>query len=123
MHKGIEKTISEHENPAQSSYIIGIGASAGGLEALVKFFDNMPPDSGMAFVVVQHLSPDYKSLMDELLSRHTEMEIVKITDGTGVDFSFYKQATIQRRLEQRMGMSQAVNLRGYLRYIDDHPEF
>ena len=52
-------------------YIVGVGASAGGLEALEKFFDNMRPDSGMAFVVIQHLSPDFKSLMDELLRRHT----------------------------------------------------
>lgn len=264
----------EKKDTSQGYYIIGIGASAGGLEALVNFFHNMPSDSGMAFVVVQHLSPDYKSLMDELLARHTNMEIIKITDGmtimpdriyllppkknltifnrqlllttpdpalpfnlpidfffrslaedqeeksvgiilsgtgsdgsrgiqaikkaggmvmvqdeqsakfdgmprsaigtgladyveipekmpeiilsfishpliagtsrniaefsqdetemakliamirtrTGVDFSFYKQATIQRRIERRMGMSQTVNLRGYLKYINEHNE-
>lgn len=61
--------------------IAGIGASAGGLEALEVFFRNMPSDSGMAFVVVQHLSPDYKSLMLELLSKHTGMEIFRVEDG------------------------------------------
>jgi two-component system CheB/CheR fusion protein len=46
-------------------YVVGIGASAGGLDPLVRFFDNLPNDTGMAFVIVQHLSPDFKSLMDE----------------------------------------------------------
>jgi two-component system, chemotaxis family, CheB/CheR fusion protein len=63
------------------SYIVGIGASAGGLDALEQFFDNMPADSGMAFVVIQHLSPDFKSQMDELLSHHTRMSIHLIKDG------------------------------------------
>ena len=64
--------------------IVGIGASAGGLEALEQFFDNMPVDTGMAFVVVQHLSPDFKSLMDELLARHTTMDIHRVIDGVEV---------------------------------------
>ncbi|HIJ94387.1 MAG TPA: GAF domain-containing protein [Desulfuromonadales bacterium] len=63
------------------THIVGIGASAGGLSALEQFFDNMPPDTGMAFVVIQHLSPDFKSLMDDLLSRHTSMPIHRVTNG------------------------------------------
>ena len=58
--------------------IVGIGASAGGLEAIEKFFDAMPADSGMVFVIIQHLSPDFKSLMDELLARHTSMAIHRV---------------------------------------------
>jgi two-component system CheB/CheR fusion protein len=65
--------------------IVGIGASAGGLEALEMFFDHMPVGSGLAFVVVQHLSPDFKSLMDELLSRHTEIHIHRVVDGMEVE--------------------------------------
>ncbi len=65
-------------------YIVGIGASAGGYEAIEKFFSNMPPVSGMAFVVVQHLSPDFKSLMVELLSKHTEMKVMRVEDGVEV---------------------------------------
>ena len=61
-------------------YVIGIGASAGGLEPLETLFDNLPVDTGMAFIVVQHLSPDFKSLMDEIMSRHTEMDIFRVTD-------------------------------------------
>jgi two-component system, chemotaxis family, CheB/CheR fusion protein len=62
-------------------FVVGIGASAGGLRALEDFFENMPVDSGAAFVVVQHLSPDFKSLMKELLERSTRMEIYRVTDG------------------------------------------
>ena len=56
-------------------YVVGIGASAGGLKALQDLFDCIPNDTGMAFVIVQHLSPDFKSLMPELLSKHTSMPI------------------------------------------------
>ncbi len=65
--------------------VIGIGASAGGLEALQEFFSDMPPDPGAAFVVVQHLSPDYKSLMDELLARFTKMVIHRVEDGMSIE--------------------------------------
>lgn len=65
--------------PRKSSklYIVGIGASAGGLEAVNAFFDQVPEDSGLSFVLVQHLSPDYKSMMPELLARHTKLKIEK----------------------------------------------
>lgn len=62
-------------------YVVGIGASAGGLEALQEFFKNVPLESGLAYVVVQHLSPDYKSLMNELLARFTNVPIQIIEDG------------------------------------------
>ncbi len=61
--------------------VVGIGASAGGLRALETYFQAMPCDSGCAFVVVQHLSPDFKSLMDDLLARHTRMQIHRVDDG------------------------------------------
>ena len=58
----------------------GIGASAGGLEALTAFIEEMPPDTGMTFVVVTHLSPDHKSVMDELLQRHTTMPVKQVLE-------------------------------------------
>ncbi len=61
--------------------VVGIGASAGGLEALESFFAAMPVDSGLAFVIVQHLSPDFRSMMDELLSRQSPMRIEHALDG------------------------------------------
>jgi len=67
------------------SHIVGIGASAGGLEALEQFFGSMPSDTGMAFVVIQHLSPDFKSLMDELLAHRTTMAIHRVEDGMSVE--------------------------------------
>ncbi|MFK7861838.1 MAG: chemotaxis protein CheB [Granulosicoccus sp.] len=63
---------------------VGIGASAGGLEALRDFFDHMSADSDAAFIVVQHLSPDFDSLMDELLSRNTSMEVENVIHGVAV---------------------------------------
>ena len=56
-------------------YVVCIGASAGGLDALEKFFKSCPKDMGAAFVVIQHLSPDHKSMMNNLLARHTDMPV------------------------------------------------
>src|SRR5688572_14167178 len=65
--------------------VVGIGASAGGLNALERFFENVPRQTGMAFVIIQHLSPDFKSLMDELLGRRTELPIRLVEDGMPVE--------------------------------------
>lgn len=73
------------DNLEKPSHCIGIGASAGGLEALQEFFSNMSNQSGAAFMVVQHLSPDYKSMMTELLSKHTKMPIYQVTNGMLVE--------------------------------------
>lgn len=66
------------------SKVIGIGASAGGLRALESFFDAAPPDAGFAYIVIQHLSPDFKSLMDDLLSRHTVMPIHRAEENLAI---------------------------------------
>ncbi|MFO7557978.1 MAG: CheR family methyltransferase [Desulfobacterales bacterium] len=68
-------------NKNKSFPIVGIGASAGGLEALEVFFANMDSGSNMAFAVIQHLSPTHKSMMDVILSRSTTMEIFEMKDG------------------------------------------
>jgi two-component system CheB/CheR fusion protein len=64
--------------------VVGIGASAGGLEALEQFFSNMPKDAGMAFVVIQHLDPNYVSIMPELLQRTTAMKVFQASDNLKV---------------------------------------
>ena len=64
--------------------IIGIGASAGGLEALELFLSSVPQDSGMAFVIIQHLDPTHKGLMAELLQRATPMKVFQVKDRTHV---------------------------------------
>jgi two-component system, chemotaxis family, CheB/CheR fusion protein len=61
--------------PNRPCKLVVLGASAGGLDALCRVFERLPPDTGAAFVVVQHLSPDHKTLMDTLLARHTAMPV------------------------------------------------
>ena len=68
------------EKDMESPRIIAVGASAGGLEALKSFFKNIPVGDTNAYVVIQHLSPDYKSMMGELLKKNTSLPIVQITD-------------------------------------------
>jgi two-component system, chemotaxis family, CheB/CheR fusion protein len=78
---------SAHRRPAGDQhdfYIVGMGGSAGGLEAFGQFFTHMPADAGMAFVVVPHLEPTHKGMMPELLQRNTAMKVVEVADGMKV---------------------------------------
>lgn len=63
-------------------FVLGIGASAGGLEAFKRFLAEMPPDSGIAIVLVPHLDPTHESLLGNLLAKHTSMPVVEASDGT-----------------------------------------
>ncbi len=74
--------MAEKNTFSNSPFIIGIGASAGGLEALQQFFQHMPGNSGLSFAVIQHLSPDYKSLMADILGKYTEMKVIQAENGT-----------------------------------------
>ena len=65
--------------------VIGIGASAGGIDAFHSFFDHMPPDCGMAFVMILHLPADRKSMLTEILSRWTSMKVVEGVDGMRIE--------------------------------------
>jgi two-component system CheB/CheR fusion protein len=83
-NSAVKKTSKATENlksPKSAFFIVGIGASAGGLEALKVFFKNTPSNSGMAFIVVQHLDPTRKSLLTELIAEHTKMKTLEITNG------------------------------------------
>jgi len=71
-------------NADRPLFYVGIGASAGGLEVLREFLDAMSPTSGVAFIVIQHLSPDHKSLMDEILAKNTTMSVESVVEGTEV---------------------------------------
>ncbi len=77
-------TDTAKEKPAPF-HIVGIGASAGGLEALKTFFGEMPADCGMAFVVVQHLDPHHESLMKNLLAPKTALEVLDAEEGISVE--------------------------------------
>ncbi len=84
--KGTETAVSLSGSEPEARFpIVGIGASAGGLEAFSQFFSNMPADSGIAFVLVQHLSASYKSMLDELVQRYTEMTVHQVEDGMKVE--------------------------------------
>jgi len=61
--------------------IVGIGASAGGLNACSKLMDALPANNGMAFILVQHLDPSHESMMVDLLAGHTSMTVRQATDG------------------------------------------
>src|SRR4051794_6841091 len=78
---------TEEDGPDVSAspfVIVAIGASAGGLEAYRSFFQHMPANSGMAFVLVQHLAPDCLSMLAELVGRSTAMEVLQAGDGEQV---------------------------------------
>jgi len=78
------KATDSQKKITTNPFIVGIGASAGGMEAIHDLFDYMPDNTGFTFVVIQHLSPDYKSLMAELLSRHTNMNVFEASEDTKI---------------------------------------
>jgi len=80
-----KKNTEKNTKDAAGFPIIGIGASAGGLETLNDFFSVMPHDGNMAFVVIQHLSPQHTSIMASLLDKHTKMSVREIKDGTKLE--------------------------------------
>src|SRR5476651_2151543 len=71
---------ANRRNASDPFPVVGIGASAGGLEALVQFLEHVPPRSGMAFVIIQHLDPTHKGMMPELLQRATAMKVTQVKD-------------------------------------------
>lgn len=72
-------------NNEQQFPVVAIGASAGGLEAISTFLENLAPDLGMAYVVIQHLSPNHESILPELLERKTDMMVYQVTNGIHVE--------------------------------------
>jgi two-component system CheB/CheR fusion protein len=75
----------EQQEPKDIVSVVGIGASAGGLEALEQFFANIPNQTNRAFVVIQHLDPKHKSVMDSILQKYTDMETSQVKDGTRIE--------------------------------------
>lgn len=75
---------SKHSSAVKQHFVVAIGASAGGLEAIHEFFDNMSESANLSFVVIQHLSSDYKSLLVELVSRHTRMKVFEAENNTTI---------------------------------------
>ena len=69
----------------QPSCVVGIGASAGGLEALQQLLTYLPSNTGMAFVIIQHLAPNHKSLLSEILAKYTVMPVIEAKNGMRVE--------------------------------------
>lgn len=77
--------MSKSTTNSEHFFIVGIGASAGGVQALEAFFGHLPDEPNAVFVVVQHLSPDHRSMMSEILQRQTDMPVQAVEDGTMVE--------------------------------------
>ncbi len=102
--------------------VVGIGASAGGIEALNAFFDGLPREAGMAFVVVQHLPPERDSLMAEILTRHTSMPVLQVTAGLALQAGhvYVTRPGFTVTLERgAFKLGEPVEKRGHRRPVDD----
>ena len=106
------------EREAQPNCVVGIGASAGGLEALQQFLTFLPGDTGMAFVIIQHLSPDHKSLLADILSKDTTMPVVEAEDGMRVERNHIYMIPPKYNLEI---VSDILRLRTYNYRNINHP--
>ena len=81
-----EKAESQTDSTRQNDFlIVAIGASAGGIEAATELIQNLPADTGMAFVLIQHLDPKHHSILTELLAKETQMQVKEVTDGMKVE--------------------------------------
>ncbi len=82
----VEPSDRAFQNPTDAAFpIVGIAASAGGLEAFTQLLSHLPIDTGMGFVLVQHLSPDHESLLSEILGRATQMPVIQVQDRMEVE--------------------------------------
>lgn len=101
--------------------VVGIGASAGGIEALNRFFDAMPGDSGLAFVIVLHLDPTHESELAAIIGRHTSMPVVEIADGMSIEANSVYVIAPDRSLTihgDRLRLSEPVEPRGHRHPVD-----
>jgi two-component system, chemotaxis family, CheB/CheR fusion protein len=79
------RAADQQSKHVKSFPIVGMGASAGGLEAFEQFFKNMPPENGMVFILVPHLDPSHASMMTDLMTRFTTMKAIEAQDGMPVE--------------------------------------
>jgi two-component system CheB/CheR fusion protein len=84
INKKSEKVKKQHEDPPKPFPVVAIGASAGGIEAITHLFEYLPSNLGMAYVVIQHLSPNHESILPELIERKTKMKVYQVADGMHV---------------------------------------
>ena len=102
----------------QPNCVVGIGASAGGLEALQQFLTFLPGNTGMAFVIIQHLAPDHKSLLTDILGKYTSMPVIEARDGMRVLRNHIYMIPPRYNLEI---VSDILHLREYNHQKINHP--
>ncbi|NEP18591.1 MAG: PAS domain S-box protein [Leptolyngbya sp. SIO4C1] len=102
--------------PSNQFFVVGIGASAGGVQALASFFANLPERPDAAFVVVQHLSPDFKSMMTEILQRQTSLMACQIEDGMRVEPNMVYVLPPGKNVVLQDGKLHLLNRPGHLNY-------
>ncbi|HEX4129556.1 MAG TPA: chemotaxis protein CheB [Pirellulales bacterium] len=111
------------EQPPRLAFpVIGMGASAGGLEAYSDFFKAMAPDSGMAFVLIQHLPPERESMMAEILAKRTEMPVREVVDGVEVEANHVYVIRPGHTLtikDGRLHLGEPLEKPGHRRPVDD----
>jgi len=103
-----KKHTPEIPSSNNSFYVVGIGSSAGGLDALERFFGNMSESSGMAFIVVSHLDPNHVSIMPELIQKSTKMKLFQAEDGMVVEPNHVYVAPANRDLAILHGTIQLI---------------
>lgn len=114
-YKG-KKTRSKPQIP-----VVGVGASAGGLDAFKKLFEGMPKKTGIAFVLIQHLDPTHESMMVDLLSRYTRLNVIQVEDRMQVEANHVYMIPFNRDLAIRDGelrLTEPVQPRGMRMPID-----
>ena len=113
--------VAASEKPRQElqpNCVVGIGASAGGLEALQQFLTFLPGNTGMAFVIIQHLAPDHKSLLTDILGKYTSMPVIEARDGMRVLRNHIYMIPPRYNLEI---VSDILHLREYNHQKINHP--
>ena len=114
-----QEALAAQEHPAFP--VVGIGASAGGLDALTHLLQALPTDTGMAFVVVQHLDPTHSSMLSEILSRATRLPVTEVKDEPPVEPNHVYVLPPNRNMIVRQGvlsLAPRTEARGQHRPID-----
>ena len=101
--------------------VVGIGASAGGIEAIIGLLSELSPTLGMAYVIVQHLSPDHNSILPELLEKRTSMPVHQVTDGVKIEPNnvyVIPQATYMTIVDGHLALSKRFKSEARIPVID-----
>jgi PAS domain S-box-containing protein len=121
-HDRQSQPVDAEQSPRLGFPVVGIGASAGGLEAITEFVGVMRADSGMAFVFIQHLPPERESLMADILARKTRMPVAQVEDGMEVEpdhLYVIRPGNILTIKDGRFHLGPQLGKRGMNRPVDD----